>query len=344
MKYPQSPVKSWLAGIALVALLVPGSVSADLPLTIPPSYVVWTVHDFSALWNTEAPSTALFEAEDLADLEAEMAALGHGTKRLAAFESWVENGTRRYSGLFRAGDGQRYLFTGMNAAGFEDQREAQYDLGRRLIDVEVQMIGADRVYSGLWAQVAVPGAEVVLDGLEAGDFHDAWAALKVDHHLVSFETWWEDDELRVYGVLRAGAEPAGTLLVLGNGWPTFDMGFLIRNTNDLKLVDIDFAPVPDGDNLFSGKWVPAGTPVPPRSWLGVHYIDSWLAPTSDLFAGGYEFSAVNLVVMEAQEPTAGPMNLLDLEINTDFLLVKNGSTPNQLKPLHDSGTPGPPKP
>lgn len=344
MKYLESLVKTGLAAIAS-ALLMPGGAAADPPLITPPgpTHIVVPVHDFSALWNTDAPVTHLFKADDLADLQAEMSARSASGQRLAAFESWVAGGTRRYAGLFRVEYGNRYLFTGLDAEEFEDQRVAQFGHGRRLIDVEVQMVGGERVYSGLWANVLVADAEIVLDGLEAGEFHDEWNDLKDEYRLVAFETWWEDDELQVYGVLRPGAEPAGTVLMFELPWVPFEVGFAIRDSNDLKLVDIDFASIPDEDDVFSGKWVPSATLYTPRSWLGVQYIESWLVPTNILFGAGYEFSAVHLLVMPLVDPTAGPMYMLDLEINTDLVTVKIGETPNQLKPLHDSGTPGPPK-
>ena len=163
------PRSGWGRGRALLALLASVCLAgpaawADPPPTPTPTIAI----DFSGLWRADTPATSLFFADDFAELSGHIAALEPQGWRIEAFESWEDQGQRRFAGLFRPGSGVREIFLDLDAAAFEARRKLQFSAGRRLVDVEVQMVGGQRRYSGLWRPGL--GSEIVIDNLSAADF------------------------------------------------------------------------------------------------------------------------------------------------------------------------------
>lgn len=318
----------------LAALLWAGAVAADYPLYVPPSLT--PVVDHTGLWSEATPPSQLYLATDLADLEDHAADIAAEGLRLEAFESWLEGGERRYAGVFRPGTGGRHLVTGMGATDFENARLAHNAASRYLIDVEVELVDDVRVYSGLF-RTAFSTVEVVHQNSDAAAFAAEVAALPA-HRLLSFDTWWEDGELHSYAVFRAGSALQET--VVGLAWEDFwdeavDLGAL-----GYRLVDIEITEVPQAVDLVSGRFV---VMAPERDWLAVCLpLAAYLEAHHSLFDHGYYASSINFDPDEGLSALPGaPLGLLDLEIGRDWVVA--GPGPNQLKPLHDSGTPGPPR-
>lgn len=324
------------AAVAGAPLLLAAAAAAEPVLTGgPPAFPPRWETDFSALWSEAAPATTLYVADDLPDLIAHMAAAEAEGLRLAAFESWPQSGIRRYAGLFRPGTDHRFLFTGMDAAAFEARRLQQAAHGLRLLDLEVRLEDGVRRYSGLWSSRATSFAEQVRDGADPATFAAQAAALAPHYALAIFDTWREDGELRVYGVFRSGLSPVG--VSVGLSWPEFGSELAERAFRGERLVDFDIAPFPEAGDLFSARWK---TTAPAADWLGIYFRLDWLIEADGWLGAGHEFSGIG----ESgggflPAPTADPKYLLDLEVGRDLV-----SGPiNQAKPLHDSGTPGPPK-
>jgi hypothetical protein len=323
----------WLTAASLFAQ---GTGSVTTPPNPPPPS--WTT-SFSAVWNDEAPATTLYLADDLADLVSAMTTFDSTGQRLAAFESWRigGGGERRYAGLFRAGYGERLLVTGLDAATFSAKRQQQFALGRRLIDVEAQLVDGERRYAGLWAPGS--GSEMTVE-LGAAPFEAQWQALSATHRLVAFDTFSSKDlaEAQVFGVFRGGPEAPGTALAVGLDWESFESLVETYGLQGKRLVDFEASAFSSVDHHFSGRWVPA---TPARDWLGVFYSKSDLSVSDLLFKSGHEFSATSTPPGGfLPAPTASRMDMLDLE-TTGYLFS------NQIihgRPLHDAGTPGPPRP
>lgn len=332
---PIFPSLRLLAGFC-GAWLATAAFAENPDIVVNPPNLSWTTA-FSGVWNDAAPVTTLFMADDLAHLNSEMVTQLAAGRRLEAFESWrIDGGGRRYAGLFRRGTGERVLITGLDWATFIGHRQQQFNLGRRLIDLEVQLVEGERRFSGLWAPGS--GAELTIEHDAAG-FEEQWQLYSASHHLVAFDTWWSETlgEIRAFGVFRSGPEPEGAELAVGRQWDDFSSLVQGHGMEGKRLVDFDAAGI-NFDGYHSARWVPAP---PARDWLGVFYTASVLTLSDLLFKGGHEFSGVGLPSgFILPEPTAGRMDMLDLEA-TSFQLP--GSIVHG-RPLHDAGTPGPPRP
>jgi hypothetical protein len=312
------------------AWLAVAGASADGPAS-------WT-SSFSGVWNDEAPATTLLMGGDLAYLIDGMANYHPSGRRLEAFESWQTNGGRRYAGLFRYGSGDRFLFTGMTEAQFTLRHQQQFALGHRLIDVEVQLVSGARRFSGLWAPGS--GAEQTYEA-DAAAFELHWQTLAATHHLVTFDTWWSeaDGEVRAFGVFGSGAEPANAQLAMGLDWDDFEALAYLNAWNGQRLVDLETVAIDPFIRYFSGRWVPAA---PARNWLGVFYTGNELSVSDQLFKAGHEFSGTSVEPgYVLPPPTASRMDMLDFDV-TGYSLTTG--TIIHGKPLHDAGTPGPPRP
>jgi hypothetical protein len=257
-------------------------------------------------------------------------------RQLDAFESWQTAGGRRYGGLFRNGAGNRWLYANLDAVAFAARRQQQFDLGRRLIDIEVQLVEGERRFSGLWAPGS--GPELYFED-SAAAFEARWNGLAASYHLVAFDSWWSDalGEPRVFGVFAGGAEPEGAALAVGRSLDDFESLLGLNGIQGKRLVDFE-ATALGSDQYLSGRWVPAP---PARNWLGVFYSNDVLTVSDMLFKSGHEFSAWSISPNSyLPPPTASRMDLLDLEV-TGYLV--NGTIIHGM-PLHDAGTPGPPRP
>lgn len=338
-RQPASPSARRLFFLAFAALLLPAGAGAEPVFTggTPGSVPRWET-DFSALWSEAAPETTLYVADDLQDLIGHMAQAEADGLRLAAFESWPQFGTRRYAGLFRPGSGSRSLFTGMGAAAFETMRQQHFTQAHRLLDIEVRLEDGVRRYSGLWTTGWIGNfAEVVRDGDDRTTFEAQAQALAPEYALTAFDTWWEDGELRVYGVFRRGA--AAVEVSAGLSWLEFTQELSQRARNGYRLVDLEIAPVPEAGDLFSARWRRSAA-VP--DWLGIYFRLDWLIEADGWLGAGHEFSGIGMPGGGfLPSPTADPKGMLDLEVGRDLV---SGGPINQAKPLNDSGTPGPPKP
>lgn len=300
----------------------------------PPAWI----NGFSGIWNDEAPATILVVSDDLSGLHSAMVAHHAEGRRLDAFESWRSDGVKHYAGLFRNGAEARWLVTNLDSPTFASYRQQQYQLGRRLIDVEVQLVGGEQRFAGLWASGS--GAELYVEE-EASDFEAKWQVLAATHHLVVFDTWWSEalGEVRAFGVYRGGAEPVGAELVVGRSWESFNGLVQGLGMRGRRLIDFD-AAVSAFDDYFSGRWVVAE---PVRDWLGVFYDEAFLRTSDLLFKSGHEFSAAETSkLFILPPPTASRMDLLDLEVTGRA--TDGGRVIVHGMPLHDAGTPGPPRP
>lgn len=291
--------------------------------------------DFSALWTEETPPTTLQLADNQGHLETKMQELGTEGLRLEDFEMWNEKGERRFAGLFRAAGGSRMLHVDLDAAGFEAQRQQYLGEGLRLLDVEIAVVDDVRKFSGLWAPGG--GAETVVTELSALDFEQEWPQLSDTHRLIDFETWWQDGEVRVFFVYRAGAGEPGEQIMIGMTWDSFEAEVHTRADQGFRLIDFEIIHGATTPICYSGRWV-AGTSA---DWLGISYSRPQLIRADRLLRQGHRTSGVDVNLdWLLPAPSSSKLNLLDLEVMTQTF--PEGATPNQGKPLHDSGTAGPP--
>lgn len=344
MKTSEARAKIWQSTACVAVLLLSGAAAADLPLAPPPNPPAipppFAVIDFTALWSELSPPSVFYTASSLEAFEEQIGDFLGLAYNLDAFESWLVNGQRHYAGVFRQTGGDRELVTGLDAAAFETERLAQAALYRRLVDVEVELVEGVRVYSGLF-QFSFANQQVH-DGLTAAQLEAEIVSSQPTYRLALFDTWWENGELRSYSVFTSA--PLAQTILIALPWDDFLDEAEDLADNGYRLIDIEITEVPSlegGVDLFSGRFLVRGLT---RDWLSaclestVDLIDNdWL------FGHGYNFTSVGFESdLPLGDPTHDLMGLLDLEVGRDWI-GGTGSTPNLVKPIHDSGTPGPPR-
>lgn len=327
----------WLKAAGAALLLATAAAAQQGPIAgYPPTSPSTPAVDFSSVWNVAAPETTLDVRTSFTEFWSQVEELSAKGLKLEAFETWTADGNRNFAGLFRPGTGDRYFAFNLSATDFATVGDAQYDLDRRLIDVEVRLVDGQRVYAGLWAPGS--GNELWLNNLTAAEFESQWADHAAEYHIVAFDTWWDGSQVRVFGTLGAGAEPATAQISVALPWTSFAPLVYSLSVQGYRLIDFDAAPVTGSDDYFSARWIPA-THV--RNWLGVYFTEFWMKQTNWLFNSGFDFSAVNLPgTFILPTPPTTRMDMQDLEVTTDccYGTIVLG------KPLIDSGTPGPPRP
>ncbi|NJL29924.1 MAG: hypothetical protein HC897_19515 [Thermoanaerobaculia bacterium] len=287
---------------------------------------------FTSIWNADLPPTKLTMGEGFDELLGQMQTLWTEGFLLDDFEVWESYGVQQVAGLFRPGQGARLLLYDMDAATFQAQRHQRFVEGLRLLDVEILWVEGERRFSALWASGT--GTERVYDNLEASEFHAEWQDLSSSYRLVDFETWWADDELRVFGVFRTGYEETEEL-VFGLNAADFIALVEEKGEDDLRLVDVEIATVPGLPSRYSGRFVPDVIP----NWWGIGYTPPGLRRADWLLSRGYGTSGTGLDENTyLWTPESTPLQLLDLTAE-----VRKGGMIIQGKPNPDGGTAGPPK-
>lgn len=322
-------------------LLLAGTVSADPPIITPPVTVPpYPVIDYTALWSELSQESVFYTTSSLAGFEDQIDDLALTGYRLDAFESWLVGANRHYAGIFKQSGGTRVLVTGLTAAAFETERLTQASANRLLLDVEVELVGGVRVYSGLF-YTALMATQQVHDGLTAAQLEAEIVSSAPSYRLGLFDTWWESGELRSYSVFTSVALTQTAVIALP--WDDFLDEAEILAAAGYRLIDIEITEVPQvegGVDLFSGRFLVKGDA---RDWLSACLeLTADLVANHWLFSSGYYFSSVDVDLEFIEEPTHEPMGMLDLEVGRDWM---GGTiiTPNLVKPIHDSGTPGPPR-
>lgn len=318
-------LKVLFAGLA-TCWLATGSVQASGSLVSPPPTTISIDH--SALWLESTPPTILVIVDSRADLTTQMQQHAANGLRLAAFESWQEQGSQRLAGLFRASSGARNLYFDLDAADFEARRLQQAAQGESLLDVEVEIVQGERRYSGLWGTGR--SSEIVLDNLAAAAFEANVLGHSETHVLALFETWVDNGEVRAYGILRPA--DIDDVVLMDMTQTEFFTALTYQGGIFYQLVDIDIA----SSGHYSARWVKN---VPKLSdWLGVFYNEVELESANAMLAAGFGNSGISLGEAFVV-PTGIPLPLRDLEVT-----VNSVSGPIiQAKPITDAGTPGPPR-
>ncbi len=297
---------------------------------------------YSGAWKSDVPPSQLVLSDDLEEFtdDIDYQWTAHA-KVLVAFESWTF-GTRHFGGLFRAHPRSTSLLLDYSAAEFETLRLAQVAAQRRLLDVEVQMVGGVRRYSGLWEQMTQAVTETVLDNVDGEDLLDYWDDHKSDSRLVVFDTWW-DGEPRYYAVFRPGAELPGTQLELALPIESVSGQFEDQSDSGYRVADFEITVSTSGDLLVSFKW--AANPY--RSWLGISFREAWMPRANSYLAAGYDFTGADddfdpggfFPPTDLEEP----IYLFDFEMSLQHTVYFRDA-PDLVKPRLNSGTPGPDKP
>lgn len=155
-----------------------------------------------------------------------------------------------YAGVWRHGTGGYALHVGNSWTDFISNWNALGTAGLRLIDLETDVPGAERVFSGVWEQGTDAYALEV--GLDWAAFIARWGELaRTNLRLIDFETF-DDGAGRVFaGVWREGTD--GYALEVGLQWTEFETRWIELAAQGLRLIDIEIFD-DGGPLLYAGVW------------------------------------------------------------------------------------------
>lgn len=122
--------------------------------------------------------------EQLVDLVKSQAALG---QYLADVETYVSNGERRFTAVWRNGAGAMPFIEG-DRASFLAQWEASRGKAE-LIDLEVYQVGNKPHYMGVMRQKSFAGSGALYMDLAWPEFQKAWKAVAPGQYMAGMETW-----------------------------------------------------------------------------------------------------------------------------------------------------------
>jgi murein DD-endopeptidase MepM/ murein hydrolase activator NlpD len=205
---------------------------------------------FLGVWRSSSEIELRVNLDSWSALVAKRNDLAKSDFRLLETDTFVENGKRRYTGLFRLGNGpQQGLSLLKGWAAFETHREQLEAQGYRLADVTAWNDGVSDNFIGSflpgtgdqqtintsnWIAFAATAASFAAQGLR----------------LVDVETYANGGGVRQYvGVFRPGT---GTQeLVRSASWTQFKLDWSARSALGMRLTDVDTVVV-DGVRQYIG--------------------------------------------------------------------------------------------
>lgn len=115
----------------------------------------------------------------------------------------ANDGSIRYSGVFRAGTDGYALYSGVSWGDFTTHWTNLANQGLRLINIETYLEGGSRKYAGVWR--AGSDGYYLWAGVTWSDLEAKWATLNANMRLVDIEVYLDTDNIVKYiGVWREG--------------------------------------------------------------------------------------------------------------------------------------------
>lgn len=170
---------------------------------------------------------------------------------LADVSSYIKNGERRYTAVWRVGQGTGALYRKSwpdFAAKFNELKDTQ-----DLIDIEVIPSGKDFEYLGVWRkkQPGAKGDGGLLNSLTWDGLVSRWKEFGKNAYLCDVETYVKDGKRFYVGVWRAGSGN-GALLQTGS-WDDFAKYKQSQNKTQ-DLIDFERYLSDDGKWRYLGVW------------------------------------------------------------------------------------------
>ena len=141
-----------------------------------------------------------------------------------------------YSGVWRAGTGGNYLWSGVNWTDFQVKWNELGPKNLRLTDIETYTAGGQRYFSGVW-EPGTGGYSLTPLGLDWAAFSKFWSDNSKTLRLIDIETYTDDSKRYFIGVFEQGTG-GHALTPLNLDWAAFNK-FWADNSKTMRLIDIE---------------------------------------------------------------------------------------------------------
>ncbi len=203
------------------------------------TYTVGGVRKWSGAWVAGTDGYALTPLHlDWAAFNTFWSNAGRQGLRLIQVETYVDNGTLYFMGVFRAGtDGYALTPLNLDWSAFNTFWSNASSQGLRLINIESYMNGNTRCFLGVFRQ-GTGGYVLSPYGKDWNQFVTYWSDLgKVNQRLIDIESFVENGKRIYLGVWREGTD--GYVLWGGVDWESFVSKWAENGAAGLRLIDME---------------------------------------------------------------------------------------------------------
>jgi murein DD-endopeptidase MepM/ murein hydrolase activator NlpD len=176
--------------------------------------------------------------------------------RIIDIETYEQEGSRRYAGLFTPADYAKAASVGKEWAAFLADWQGLENKGFRIIDIETYVQGGSRRYAGLFKPANYAKAASV--GKQWAAFLADWQSLEnKGFRIIDIETYVQGGERLYIGLF----EPANyaKAAAVGKQWPAFLADWQSLENKGFRIIDLEIHG--DGGNAqFTGIFKPATYP------------------------------------------------------------------------------------
>ncbi len=245
---------SYRIGEKLLAAMGYGFTRSDLPLTDNGESVECGDRMVS-IWrdNGNGDETVIRRGLSHSDFLAERNALAEKGWYLIDMETYKENGSQVWDGIFRKDVTSTSIWRGFSTEGWFEKWEEENDAGRRLIDLEMYKVGPNTKWAGLF-QADNSDNYAMWRNFSTSDFGDKYFEMRDEgRKLIDIETYKIGTSRKWAGVWLG----TGTSL-LNRNYSQDDFIELCRERvdNGYRLLDVETYLV-NGQRKFAGVWEPA---------------------------------------------------------------------------------------
>jgi len=158
--------------------------------------------------------------------------------------------TQTYTGVWRAGNDNHYLWSGVDKNNFESKNNTLKNQGLRLSDLDVSSVGNSIKYSGVWR--AGTGKTFFQPGTTWAAFTAEWENLsKTGYRLIDIEVFTEGGQTKFAGVYGEGND--GYYLFAGMSQADFNAKWSELGGKGQRLIDMEVYKE-GGAVKYAGVW------------------------------------------------------------------------------------------
>lgn len=201
---------------------------------------------------------------------------------LVDMETYLDDGVRKWGGIFRKGVTSTSIWRNFTTDGFFEKWEEENAAGRRLIDIEAYESGSEIRWAGLF-QSGNSGNYAMWRGFSSEDFGDKHEEMKAQgRKLIDVETYTVGNSRKWAGVwLGTGA------YLLNRNYQQDEFVQLCRERADAGYRLVDVETYMDGNvRKFAGVWEPDTTPE--ARWFNIDIGNLINEKHNDLITKDYE--------------------------------------------------------
>lgn len=173
--------------------------------------------------------------------------------RLKDLDTYLDNGVRRWDGIFTAGSGRHALWRNFTTDDFNAKWQEMSNDGLRLIDLETYVgSNGDRLWAGVFEEGT--GKYAMYRNFDFQGFNQKWTELNDQgYRLIDIETYENSNGDRLWaGVWREGTDA----YALYRGYTTadFNQKWTELNGQNYRLIDIEAYRTNSGELRWAGVW------------------------------------------------------------------------------------------